>query len=72
MLEKILTCKCYHQITKMGEDGISNVYIDTLMEKISSSFRGTFSIDNIPMFTEKSFSIIVNLSKEKEKGAHGI
>jgi hypothetical protein len=56
----------------MGEDGISNVYIDTLMEKISSSFRGTFSIDNIPMFTEKSFSIIVNLSKENEKGTHFI
>ena len=48
----------------MGEGGISNIYIDTLMEKISSSFRGTFSIDKIPMFKEKNFSIIVNLSKE--------
>ena len=72
MLEKISTCKCYHQITKMGEGGISNIYIDTLMEKISSSFRGTFSIDKIPMFKEKNFSIIVNLSKENEKGTHFI
>ena len=72
MLEKISTCKCYHQITKMGEGGISNIYIDTLMEKISSSFRGTFSIDKIPMFKEEKFSIIVNLSKENEKGTHFI
>ena len=53
----------------MGEGGISNIYIDTLMEKISSSFRGTFSIDKIPMFKEEKFSIIVNLSKENETGA---
>ena len=56
----------------MGEGGISNIYIDTLMEKISSSFRGTFSIDKIPMFKEEKFSIIVNLSKENEKGTHFI
>ena len=42
------------------------------MEKISSSFRGTFSFDKIPMFKEKNFSIIVNLSKENEKGTHFI
>ena len=56
----------------MEEGGISNMYIDNLMEKISSSFRGTFSIDKIPMFKEKNFSIIVNLSKENEKGTHFI
>ena len=72
MLEKISTCKCYHQITKMGDGGISNIYIDSLMEKISSSFRGTFSIDKIPMFKDENFSIIVNLSKENEKGTHFI
>ena len=56
----------------MGDGGISNIYIDSLMEKISSSFRGTFSIDKIPMFKEENFSIIVNLSKENEKGTHFI
>ena len=56
----------------MEEEGISNVYIDHLMNKISSSFRGTFSIDNIPTFDDESFSLIVNLSKENEKGSHFI
>ena len=42
------------------------------MEKISSSFRGTFSIDKIPMFKEEKCSIIGNLSKENEKGTHFI
>ena len=56
----------------MREGGISNIYIDRLMEKISSSFRGTFSIDKIPMFKQERFSIIVNLSQENEKGAHFI
>ena len=56
----------------MEEEGISNVYIDHLMNKISSSYRGTFSIDNIPTFDDEIFSIIVNLSKENEKGSHFI
>ena len=51
----------------MGDGGISNIYIDSLMEKISSSFRGTFSIDKIPMFKEENFSIIVNLSKKMKR-----
>ena len=72
MLEKILTCKCCHQITRMKEGGISNIYIDDLMKKISCSFRGTFSIDKIPTFKDETFSIIVNLSKENEKGTHFI
>ena len=71
MSEKILMFKCCHLITKM-EEGISNVYIDHLMNKISSSYRGTFSIDNIPTFDDEIFSIIVNLSKENEKGSHFI
>ena len=72
MSEKILMFKCCHLITKMEEEGISNVYIDHSMNKISSSFRGTFSIDNIPTFNDESFSLIVNLSKENEKGSHFI
>ena len=42
------------------------------MKKISCSFRGTFSIDKIPTFKDEKFSIIVNLSKENEKGTHFI
>jgi len=72
VLEKILTCKCCHRITRMKEEGISNIYIDDLMKKISCSFRGTFSIDKIPTFKDEKFSIIVNLSKENEKGTHFI
>ena len=64
--------KCCHPITKMEEEGISNLYIDHLMDKISSSYRGTFSIDNIPTFDDECFSLIVNLSKESEKGSHFI
>ena len=64
--------KCCHLITKMEEEGISNVYNDHLMNKISSSFRGTFSIDNIPTFDNESFSLIAHLSKENEKGVHFI
>ena len=72
MLEKILTCKCCHQITRMKEGGISNIYIDDLMKKISCSFKGTFSIDKIPTYKDEKFSIIVNLSKENEEGTHFI
>ena len=72
MSEKISMFKCCHLITKMEEKGISNVYIDHLMNKISSSFRVTFSIDNIPTFDDESFSVIVNLSKENENGSHCI
>ena len=57
---------------EMETGGISNHYIDRLMEKISCNFRGTFSADNIPIFEEEFFSIIVNLSSEGEKGSHFI
>ena len=59
--------KCCHLITKMEEGGISNVYIDHVLNKISTSFQGTFSIDNIPTFDDESFSLIVNLSKDDKK-----
>ena len=72
MLEKILTCKCCHRITRMKEEGISNIYIDDLMKKISCSFKGTFSIDKIPTYKDEKFSIIVNLSKENDEGTHFI
>ena len=56
----------------MEADGISNIYIDHLMKTISLSFRGTFSLDNIPTFEEETFSVIVNLSKVGERGSHFI
>ena len=62
MLEKILTCNCCHQIARMKDGGISAIYIDDLMKKISWSFKGTFSIDKIPTYNDEKFSIIVNLS----------
>ena len=54
----------------MTDEGISNLYIDQLMKQISSSFRGTFSCNTIPYFNDQNFSIIVNLSKDNEKGSH--
>ena len=72
MLEKTLMFKCSLLIIRMEENGISNVYIDKLMEKISRSFRGTFSIDNIPVFEDDVFSVIINLSKQNEIGTHFI
>ena len=56
----------------METDGISNIYIDHLMKKISLSFHGTFSLDNIPTFEDETFSVITNLSKVGEKGSHFI
>ena len=64
--------KCSLPTIRMEENGISNVYIDKLMEKISISFNGTFSIDNIPVFNDDVFSIIINLSKQNEIGTHFI
>ena len=73
MLEKTLTFKYSLPTIRMEENGISNVYIDKLMKKISSrSFNGTFSIDNIPVFDDDVFSIIINLSKQNEIGTHFI
>ena len=72
MLEKTLMFKCSLLTIRMEENGISNVYIDKLMEKISRSFNGTFSIDNIPVFDDDVFSIIINLSKQNEIGTHFI
>ena len=56
----------------MNQNGISNIYIDQLMNKISWSFRGTFSANNIPKFKDNFFSLIVNLSNEGETGKHFI
>ena len=72
MSEKTLMFKCSLPTIRMEEEGISNVYIDKLMHKISKTFCGTFSVDNIPVIGDDVFSVIVNLSKENEKGTHFI
>ena len=56
----------------MNQSGVSNVYIDHLMGKISYSFRGTFSADNIPKFEDRFFSLMINLSDEGQIGSHFI
>ena len=66
-MEKILLFKCYHQNIRMEEEGISNIYIDGLTEKISYPFRGTFSIDKIPTSKVEHFSIVVILSQKMRK-----
>ena len=40
------------------------------MEKISYLIGGTFPLDKIHTFKDENISIIVNLSKENEKGTH--
>ena len=72
MSEKILMFKCCLLTIRMEEEGISNIYIDSLMNKISRTFYGTYSIDNIPEINNDVFSVIVNLSKRNEKGTHFI
>ena len=72
MSAKILMFKCCLLTIRMEEEGISNIYIDNLMNKISKTFWGTFSIDNIPLIKDDIFSVIVNLSKQNEKGTHFI
>ena len=54
----------------MEEKGITNLYIDELMNKISSSYRGTFPCDTIPHFFDENVSLIINLSRHDEKGSH--
>ena len=43
---------------EMETNGISNHYIDRLMEQVSYNFRGTFSADNIPIFQEDFFRLL--------------
>ena len=54
----------------MEGKGITNLYIDQLMNKISSSYRGTFPCDTIPHFFDENVSLIINLSRHNEEGSH--
>ena len=52
--------------------GLTNKYIENLVHilDISNSFKGAFSSDNIPLFSDYNVSLICNLSKSNEKGSH--
>ena len=54
----------------MEEKGITNLYIDQLTNKISSSYQGTFQCDTIPHFFDENVSLIINLSRHDEEGSH--
>ena len=56
----------------MEDSGITNLYIDKLMNNISKSFQGTYSSNNIPTFNNHNFSLIINTSKQSETGTHFI
>ena len=68
MLEKILTCKCCHRITRMKEEGISNIYIDDLMKKISCSFRLHFRSIKFLHLRTKNFQLLLIYQKKMKKG----
>lgn len=51
--------------------GISNIYIEEILQPFTSIFRGVFSSDKIPNFSKKKhFSCIINLAKESNPGTH--
>ena len=55
---------------KMTGQGISNIFIEYVMEKSSKHFLGCFSSDKLPKYATPPYSLIVNLSKESERGSH--
>jgi hypothetical protein len=50
--------------------GITNEYIEYLMQHFDLAFKGVFSSDDIPFYSEHNISFICNLSKKFEKGTH--
>ena len=53
--------------------GLTNRYIETVLEPYCKIFKGVFSCDTIPVFGKNSrFSVIVNLSRENQPGSHFI
>lgn len=54
--------------------GISNHYIESILQPTCQDFRGVFSSNNIPKYLQNSvkFSIVCNLSKIGELGSHFI
>ena len=52
--------------------GITNRYIERLMDNFKTNFKGVFSSDDIPFFPQLNVSFICNLSKRNEIGTHFI
>ena len=52
--------------------GITNRYIERLMDNFKTNFKGVFSSDDIPFFPQLNVSFICNLSKRNELGTHFI
>lgn len=54
--------------------GLSNIFIDEFLIKYCDTYCGIYASDNIPsqLLKKARFSIIVNLSKRREKGSHYI
>ena len=57
-----------------AKQGLSNIFIEKNLYKVTKKFKGVFSSDNIPNKLQNlnDFSIICNLSKENEIGTHFI
>lgn len=52
--------------------GVTNKYIDSVLEDTSNLYMGCFSANNIPtkLLTKNEFSVICNLSSKEEIGTH--
>ena len=68
MLEKILTCKCCHRITRMKEEGISNIYIDDLMKKLVVHSEVHFRSIKFLHLRTKNFQLLLIYQKKMKKG----
>lgn len=55
-------------------EGISNLYIESILLPRTSTFSGVFSCDKIPrsLCNKRKFSVIVNLSKFNQRGTHWV
>jgi len=60
--------KCCCPTIKMNYDGVNNRFVDKLMKEISWSFIGTYSADDISIFSSKNKSVVVYLDKVGKKG----
>ena len=54
-------------------DGITNIFIDSILFSLCSIFKGTFPCDLLPIISSKErYCIIVNLSTSDKPGSHFI
>ena len=50
---------------------VTNKYIEDVMRTRNTRYyKGVFSCDNIPIFNDRSFTLVANLSKRGEEGTH--